>query len=165
MGAVASDTNAVPVGTIRSVLALNNRQPVCQYLQNRPIAVFDSEYGCAPLIKATWASAAYQSHAYSFALVACRQHLYLIVVEDDPKFMEISLSLTTRDRWWKNKLWNPFNRNKGKIRLRKRDNLHFLGRPKHPMTLIRLERYFRCNGSIKNSTFVFRLGGYRNATT
>ena len=58
------------------------------------------KYGCAPLIKATWASATDQSHAYSFALVACRQHLYLIVVEDDPKFREISLSLTTRDRWW-----------------------------------------------------------------
>jgi hypothetical protein len=79
--------------------------------------------------------------------------------------MEISLSLTTRDRWWKNKLWNPFNRNKGKIRLKKWDNLHFLGSPKHPMTLIRVERYFRCNGSIKNSTFVVSLGGYRNATT
>lgn len=26
---------------------------VCQYLQNRPIALFDSEYGCAPLVKAT----------------------------------------------------------------------------------------------------------------
>jgi len=31
---------------------------VCEYLQNRPIALFDSEYGCAPLIKATAAVAA-----------------------------------------------------------------------------------------------------------
>ena len=100
LGAAASDTNALPVGTILTGLALNNGQRESQYLQNRPLAVFESEYGCAPLIKATWASAAYQSHAYSFALVACRQHLYLIVVEDDPKFREISLSLTTRDRWW-----------------------------------------------------------------
>ncbi|WP_377480116.1 MAG: transposase [Microcoleus anatoxicus] len=30
---------------------------VCQYLQHRPIALFDSEYGCAPLVKATAASA------------------------------------------------------------------------------------------------------------
>ncbi|MFM9265221.1 hypothetical protein [Tychonema sp. BBK16] len=26
---------------------------VCEYLQHRPIALFDSEYGCAPLVKAT----------------------------------------------------------------------------------------------------------------
>ncbi|MEG4144317.1 transposase [Microcoleus sp. Pol7_B1] len=31
---------------------------MCEYLQNRPIAVFDSEYGCAPLITATAAIAA-----------------------------------------------------------------------------------------------------------
>ena len=31
---------------------------VCQYLQNRPIVLFDSEYGCAPLVKATAAIAA-----------------------------------------------------------------------------------------------------------
>lgn len=31
---------------------------VCQYLQHRPIALFDSEYGCAPLVKATAAIAA-----------------------------------------------------------------------------------------------------------
>ena len=35
------------------MLALNNGQRDSQYLQNRPIAVFDSEYECAPLIKAT----------------------------------------------------------------------------------------------------------------
>ncbi len=32
--------------------------------------------------------------------------------------------------------------------------LHFLDHPKPPMTLIRVERYFRCNGSIKNSTLI-----------
>ena len=31
---------------------------VCEYLQHRPIALFDSEYGCAPLITATAAIAA-----------------------------------------------------------------------------------------------------------
>jgi hypothetical protein len=31
---------------------------VCEYLQHRPIALFDSEYGCAPLVKATAAIAA-----------------------------------------------------------------------------------------------------------
>ena len=30
---------------------------VCQELQHRPIALFDSEYGCAPLVKATAAIA------------------------------------------------------------------------------------------------------------
>ena len=40
------------------ILALNNGQRVCQYLQNRPIALLDSEYGCAPLIEATAAIAA-----------------------------------------------------------------------------------------------------------
>ncbi|MEG4630793.1 transposase [Microcoleus sp. AR_TQ3_B6] len=39
---------------------LNNEQRVCQYLQNRPIALFDSEYGCASLVKAPAAIAADQ---------------------------------------------------------------------------------------------------------
>ncbi|WP_332956048.1 transposase [Microcoleus sp. AR_TQ3_B6] len=33
---------------------------MCQYLQNRPIALFDSEYGCASLVKAPAAIAADQ---------------------------------------------------------------------------------------------------------
>jgi len=66
LGPAASDTNALPVGTILTVLALNNGQRDSQYLQNRPLAVFDSEYGCAALIKATWASVADKSHGYSF---------------------------------------------------------------------------------------------------
>jgi len=33
---------------------------VCEYLQHRAIALFDSEYGCAPLVKATAAIAADQ---------------------------------------------------------------------------------------------------------
>ena len=33
---------------------------MCEYLQHRPIALFDSEYGCAPLVKATAAIAADQ---------------------------------------------------------------------------------------------------------
>ena len=31
---------------------------MCEYLQHRPLALFDSEYGCAALIKATAAIAA-----------------------------------------------------------------------------------------------------------
>ena len=39
------------------VKALNNWHALCAYLQHRPIALFDSEYGCAPLVNATAASA------------------------------------------------------------------------------------------------------------
>jgi hypothetical protein len=51
-------------------------------------------------------------NAYSFALVAYGQHLHPIVVEDDRKFMEISLSLMTlKAGGHQNKHWNLLNRN------------------------------------------------------
>jgi hypothetical protein len=47
---------------------LNNEQRVCKYLQNRPIALFDSEYGCVPLVKATAAIAIYKRKASTIDL-------------------------------------------------------------------------------------------------
>ncbi|WP_445248306.1 hypothetical protein [Microcoleus sp. OTE_8_concoct_300] len=58
-----------------------------------------------------------------------------------PKTHGNQFKLNDSQSWWKNKLWNPLSQNKGKIRPRKWDNLHFRGSPKHSMTLILVERY------------------------
>ena len=72
------------------------------------------------------------------------------MVKDDQEFTENSLSLTT--------LKAGGNRNKhslslepkfGRIRLRKWDHLHFRGSPKHPMTLILVERLEAITGQLK----------------
>jgi len=86
--------NVLPVGTTQSVKARSQLAQVCQYLQHRPIALFDSEYGCAPLVKTTAAIAADK-------LMRIRSNRCLwstpqpIVVKVDPKFTVNSLSSTT----------------------------------------------------------------------
>ena len=90
------------------------------------------------------------TNAYSFALVAYGQHLHLIVVEDDRKFREISLSLITLKAGGNpNKHSLSLEPKLGRIRLRKWDNLHFRGSPKHPITLILVERLEAITGQLK----------------
>ena len=84
---------------------------MCQELQHRPIALFDSEYGCAPLVKATAAIAADK-------LMRIRSNRCLWSAplsysgKGRPKFTESSLSLTTLKAGGnQNKHWNLLNRN------------------------------------------------------
>jgi hypothetical protein len=77
---------------------------VCQYLQNRPIALFDSEYGCAPLVKVTAAIAADK-------LMRIRSNRYLWSAPPSysgkgrPKIHGQQFKLNDSQSWWKNKLW------------------------------------------------------------
>jgi hypothetical protein len=64
--------------------------------------------------------------------------------------MEISLSLTTLKAGGnQNKHSLSLEPKLGRIRLRKWDNLHFRGSPKHPMTLILVERLEAITGQLK----------------
>jgi hypothetical protein len=88
---------------------------VCQYLQNRPIALFDSEYGCAPLIEATAAIAADK-------LMRIRSNRCLWSAppaysgKGRPKFTVNSLDSTTLKAGGnQNKLWNLLNPNSEKF--------------------------------------------------
>ena len=72
------------------------------------------------------------------------------MVEEDPELMESSLSLTTLKAGGNpNKHSLSLEAKLGRIRLRKWDNLHFRGSPKHPMTLILVERLEAVTGHLK----------------
>ncbi|MEG4144316.1 hypothetical protein QUA17_28585 [Microcoleus sp. Pol7_B1] len=72
------------------------------------------------------------------------------MVEEDPELMESSLSLTTLKAGGnQNKHSLSLEAKLGRIRLRKWDNLHFRGSPKHPMTLILVERLEAVTGHLK----------------
>jgi hypothetical protein len=77
---------------------------VCQYLQNRPIALFDSEYGCVPLVKVTAAIAADK-------LMRIRSNRCLWSAPPSysgkgrPKIHGQQFKLNDSQSWWKNKLW------------------------------------------------------------
>jgi hypothetical protein len=64
--------------------------------------------------------------------------------------METSLSLTTPQAWWEpEQTLESLEPKLGRIRLRTWDNLHFRGSPKHPMTLILVERLDTVTGQLK----------------
>jgi hypothetical protein len=112
---------------------------VCQYLQNRPIALFDSEYGCAPLIEATAASA-----ADKLMRIPSNRCLWSAPPaysgRGRPKIHGQQFRLNDSQSWWEaEQTLESVEPKRGKIHLRKWDNLHFRGSPKHPMTLILVE--------------------------
>ncbi len=64
--------------------------------------------------------------------------------------METSLSLTTPLFWCEpEQTLESLEPKLGRIRLRTWDNLHFRGSPKHPMTLILVERLDTFTGQLK----------------
>ena len=106
--------NVLPVGTTQLVKALNNWHALCAYLQHRPLALFDSEYGCAPLVKATAAIAADQ-------LMRIRSNRCLrspppvYSGRGRPKIHGQQFRLNDSQSWWKNQLWNLLNPNSEKF--------------------------------------------------
>ena len=87
------------------------------------------------------------------------------MVEDDQEFTESSLSLTTLKAGGnQNKHSLSLEPKLGRIRLRKWDNLHFRGSPKHPMTLILVER-LDATGQLKTQPLWRRWGRSPNATS
>jgi hypothetical protein len=122
---------------------------VCEYLQHRPIALFDSEYGCAPLVKATAAIAADK-------LMRIRSNRCLWSAPSSysgrgrPKIHGNQFKLNDAQSWWEpEQTLESLEPKLGRIRLRKWDNLHFRGSPKHPMTLILVERLEAITGQLK----------------
>ena len=131
-------------------MALNNGQRVCQYLQNRPIALFDSEYGCAPLSEATAEIAADK-------LMRIRSNRCLWSAppayngKGRPKIHGQQFRLKDSQSWWApEQTLESVEPKLGKIRLRKWDDLHFRGSPKHPMTLILVERLETVTGRLNS---------------
>jgi hypothetical protein len=122
---------------------------VCQYLQHRPIALLDSEYGCAPFIEATAASSADK-------LMRIRSNRCLwsspapYSGRGRPKIQGNQFKLNDVHSWWQpEQTWETQQPKLGTIRLRKWDNLHFRGSPKHSMTLILVERLDTFTGQLK----------------
>ncbi len=122
---------------------------VCEYLQNRPIALFDSEYGCAPLVKATAAIAADK-------LMRIRSNRCLWSTppaysgRGRPKIQGNQFKLNDSSTWWEpEQTLECLEPKLGRIRLRTWDNLHFRGSPKHQMTLILVERLDTVTGQLK----------------
>jgi hypothetical protein len=97
-----------PIGKSAQQLA-----QVCQYLQNRPIALLDSEYGCAPLVKVTAALAADK-------LMRIRSNRYLWSAPPSysgkgrSKIHGQQFKLNNSQSWWKNKLWKLSSPNREK---------------------------------------------------
>ncbi|MEG4808136.1 transposase [Microcoleus sp. F8-D3] len=123
---------------------------VCQYLQHRPIALFDSEYGCAPLVKATAAIAADK-------LMRIRSNRCLWSTppaysgKGRPKIHGQQFKLNDSQTWWSpEQTLESVEPKLGKIRLKKWDDLHFRGSPKHPMTLILVERLETVTGRLNS---------------
>jgi hypothetical protein len=134
-----------PIGKSAQQLA-----QVCQYLQHRPIALFDSEYGCAPLVKATAAIAADK-------LMRIRSNRCLWSTppaysgKGRPKIHGQQFKLNDSQSWWAaEQTLESVEPKLGKIRLRKWDDLHFRGSPKHPMTLILVERLETVTGRLNS---------------
>ena len=121
----------------------------CQYLQHRPIVLFDSEYGCAPLIKATGASEADK-------LMRIRSNRCLWSAPEAytgrgrPKVHGNQFKLNDTKTWWEpEQTWESQQPKLETLRVRKWDNLHFRGSPKHSMTLILVERLNSLTGQLK----------------
>ena len=123
---------------------------VCQYFRHRPIALFDSEYGCAPLVIATAAIAADK-------LMRLRSNRCLWSApasyggKGRPQVHGKQFKLNDSSTWWEpEQTLESVKPELGKIRLRNWDNLHFRGSPKHSMTLILVERLDTVTGQLKN---------------
>ena len=113
---------------------------VCEYLQHRPLALFDSEYGCAPLVKATAAIA-----ADKIMRIRSNRCLWSAPLSYSgrgrPKIHGNQFKLNDTKSWWEpEQTLESIEPKLGRIKLRKWDNLHFRGSPQHSMTLILVER-------------------------
>jgi hypothetical protein len=83
---------------------------VCQHLQHRPIALFDSEYGCAPFVEATSAI-----EADKLMRIRSNRCLWsapgLYSGKGRPKIHGNQFKLNDPQSWWKNKPGNPNSQN------------------------------------------------------
>ncbi|WP_445172341.1 transposase, partial [Microcoleus sp.] len=107
---------------------------MCAYFQHRPIALFDNEYGCAPLVKATAASAddklmRISSHRCFWSTPPAYSG------RGWPTIHGQEFRLNDSQSWWEpEQTLESVEPKLGKFRFKKWDDLHFRGSPKHPMT-------------------------------
>jgi hypothetical protein len=115
-------------------------QQVCKHLRQRPIVLFDREYGCASLVNQTAEIAADK-------LMRLRSNLCLYSAppaysgRGRPSKHGAKFKLNDPLSWWNADQTIELNDSKlGKLRLRQWHNLHFRNSAAHGMTLILLER-------------------------
>jgi len=113
---------------------------VCQSLEHRPLALFDSEYGCATLVEAT-------ATIDADKLMRIRSNRCLwsapppYTGKGRPKTHGDKFKLNDPKSWWKpEQTFLTQEIKRGRIRLRQWDNLHFRATAQHPMSLILVER-------------------------
>jgi len=126
---------------------------VCEHLQQRPIVLFDREYGCASLVLQTADVAADK-------LIRLRSNRCLYSAppaysgKGRPRRHGDKFKLNDCTSWWSADRTIELNDSKwGHLKLRQWDNLHFGASAIHPMTLILLERLDSKASGCKNKPF------------
>jgi hypothetical protein len=113
---------------------------VCEHLPNRPISVWDSEYGCAPFVLKT-------TDIPADILVRLRSNLCLwgepeaYSGKGRPKKHGAKFQLNEPTTWGEAASVLEENDPKlGRVRISKWENLHFRKAATHPMLILRVER-------------------------
>lgn len=113
---------------------------ICSQLGQRPLSLWDSEYGCARFIELT-------ADIDCDKLMRLRPNRVLYAApgpysgKGRPRKHGQKFTLKDRDSWWSADQQHTLKDEKlGQLRLSQWSNLHFKKSPDHPMTLVLLER-------------------------
>lgn len=113
---------------------------VCQNLKQRPLSLWDAEYGCASFVKQTADIAADKlMRSRSNRVLYGPPPAYTGIGR--PRIHGDKFKLNDPATWWTpNQMIEVIDPKMGRLYLRLWSNLHFQQSPKHPMCLIQVER-------------------------